>query len=401
VFLDDAGHPVRTAGVNLDITDRKQAQAALRESDLQYKEVFSNISVCMFLLDVTPDGRFKLMHFNPAEEKAVGLSNAEISGRFVEDVFPEELAKKVTANYRRCLEAGVPIEYDDELNLPGGRRYFHSNLIPMRNAVGRIHRIVGAYLDITERKLAEAALRESLDEISHLNRVAGMGELTGSLAHELNQPLTAILSNSQAASRFLDRESPELARVRECLTAIVADTKRAGEVISGLRGLLKKGEFQRSSVDLNEVVSDALRLVANVALLRQTSVKFQPGPDLPPLLGDRIQLCQVVLNLMMNGLEAAAERAGDRWVLVQTNEAAGGVELRVEDSGKGIPERDLTRLFEPFFSTKPEGLGMGLSITRTIVQAHGGKVWAENGARGGAVFRCVFPVAQQIVAATR
>jgi len=399
VFLDDLGRPVRMAGVNLDITERKQAEAALRESELQYKEVFDNISECMFLVDVTSDGRFKFAGFNPAEEKAVGLSNAEVSGRFVEEVFEEELAKKVTGNYRRCLEADAPIEYDDELNLPGGRRYFHSNLIPMRNAAGRIHRIVGACMDLTEQKLGERALRQSLDEIAHLNRVAGMGELAASLAHQLNQPLAAILSNAQAASRFLNRESPDLAQARECLTAIAADDMLAGEAIKRLRTLLKKGEFQASLVDLNEVVNDALRLVVNDALLRQASVKFKPLPGLQPVRGDRIQLYQVVLNLTVNGLEAAELTAAGRWILVQTTETNGCVELTVEDSGKGIPESDLIHVFEPFFTTKSEGLGMGLSISRTIVQAHGGRIWAENSARGGAVFRCVLPVAQQAVPA--
>jgi PAS domain S-box-containing protein len=401
VFFDDCGQAVRIAGVNLDITDRKQAEAALRESELQYKEVFDNISECMFLIDVTADKRFKFAGFNPAEERAVGLSNAEVSGKFVEEVFTEELTRKLTANYHRCLDAGVPISYDDELNLPGGRRYFHSNLIPLRDSAGRIRRLVGACLDITQQKLAERTRQESLDEIAHLNRVAAMGELTASLAHELNQPLAAILSNAQAASRFLNREFPDLARVQECLTAIVADDKRAGEVIKRLRGLLKKGEYQASLVDLNEVVSDALRLVANDALLRQTSVRFQPQPGVALVLGDRIQLYQVVLNLIANGVEAAAERrVGERWVLVRTDEAAsGGVQLTVEDSGSGIAERDLVRVFEPFFTTKNEGLGMGLSISRSIVQTHSGRIWAENSAKGGAVFRCVLPAAQQTAAA--
>ena len=402
VFVDDSGRPVRMTGVNLDITERKQAESALRASELQYKEVFDNISICMFVVDVTSDGRFKFTSFNPSEEKAVGLSSAEVSGRFVEEVFAEDLAQKLIANYRRCLEAGAPIDYEDELNLPGGRRYFHSNLIPMRDDAGRIHRIVGACMDMTEQKFAEGTLRRSLDEIAHLNRVAALGELTASMAHELNQPLAAILSNAQAASRFLAGEPPDLAQVRECLTDIVVDDKRAGHVIQGLRRLLKKGEFQPSSIDLNEVVSDAIRLVKNDTLLRNTSVTFEPFSGLPLVRGDRIQLYQVALNLIMNSLDATAEQpSSDRWVLVRTGESEGGVvQLTVEDSGKGVPETDLTRVFEPFFSTKREGLGMGLSITRSIVQAHGGRIWAENSVRRGAIFHCVLPLAQQAAAAS-
>jgi C4-dicarboxylate-specific signal transduction histidine kinase len=164
--------------------------------------------------------------------------------------------------------------------------------------------------------------------------------------------------------------------------------------------LLKKGESPASLVDVNEVVSDALRLVGNDASFRRVSVKFEPLPGLPTVLGDRIQLYQVGLNLIVNGLDAVAERPpGDRWVLVRTAEAeGGGVLLTVRDSGKGIAESDLARVFEPFFTTKQEGLGVGLSISRSIVQAHGGRIWAENSAGSGAIFSCVWPVAQQTVA---
>jgi C4-dicarboxylate-specific signal transduction histidine kinase len=260
----------------------------------------------------------------------------------------------------------------------------------------------GACQDITDQKHAEALLHQSLDEIAHLDRVAAMGELSASMAHELNQPLAAILSNAQAASRFLAGESPDLAQARECLADIAAEDKRAGEVINRLRGLLKKGEFQASLVDLNEVISDAIRLVGNDAMLRHTAVAFEPFPGLASVLGDRIQLYQVVLNLIMNGLEAGAERPlGERWVSVRTAESeSGGVQLTVEDSGRGIAEGDMARVFEPFFTTKREGLGMGLSISRSIVQTHGGRIWAENSATGGAIFRCVLPVAQQTAAAT-
>jgi signal transduction histidine kinase len=268
----------------------------------------------------------------------------------------------------------------------------------------RIHRLerpeggaVVTHLDISNRKRAEIEVRRNLDEIAHLNRVAAMGELTASVAHEINQPLTAILSNAQAACRLLNSKSPDLTEVRECLADIIADDKRAGEVIKQLRALLKKGEFQASEVDLNEVVRDVIRLVGHDALLRKASVVFEPLPGLPPVLGDRIQLYQVALNLIVNGLAAAAEQSPhDRWLLVRTGDSKGsGVELTVEDSGKGIAESDLPHVFEPFFTTKQEGLGMGLSISRSIVQAHGGHLSAENSAGGGAIFRCVLPAAPQ------
>src|SRR4029077_2017426 len=178
-----------------------------------------------------------------------------------------------------------------------------------------------SHLDITSRKRAEIEARRNLDEIAHLNRLAAMGELTASVAHQSNQPLTAILSNAQAACRFLNSKPPNLAELSECLTDIIADDKRAGEVIKRLRALLKKGQFQASVVDLNDVVRDVIRLVGHDALLRNTSVVFDPLATLPLVLGDRIQLYQVALNLIVNGLAAAAEQAPrDRWLLVRTGE---------------------------------------------------------------------------------
>src|SRR5260370_28334487 len=179
----------------------KNAEALAPESELQYKEVFDNVSICMFLVDVTSDGRFKYAGFNPAEEKVVGVSSAQVSGRFVEDVFAEDLAKKVTANYRRCVEAGTAIHYDDELNLPSGRRYFHSNLIPMRNTSGRIQRIVGACIDTTEfkRTQEEALARQKLETL---------GVLAAGIAHDFNNLLGGILAETELAETELAVGSP-------------------------------------------------------------------------------------------------------------------------------------------------------------------------------------------------
>ena len=210
--------------------------------------------------------------------------------------------------------------------------------VPRFDPSGTFAGYIGSDIDITEQKRADAAQRQSLDEIAHMNRVAAMGELTASIAHELNQPLAAIVLNSQAASRFLSGQPPNLARVGDCLNRIAADGERAGEVIKRLRALLQKGESQVGSVDLNELVSDAIRLVRTDALLRNTAVVSEPFRGLERVLGDRIQLYRVVLNLIMNGLEATAERPHDkRWVSVRTDESEGGrVQLTVEDSGKGL-----------------------------------------------------------------
>jgi signal transduction histidine kinase len=325
----------------------------------------------------------------------------ELGNGWLEGVHPDD-RKRSSASFSSAFNARQEFHIEGRLRRADGEyRWVLCTGVPRFKADGAFDGYIGSTIDVTDQKYSEAERRRNFEEIAHLNRVAAMAELTASLAHELNQPLAAILLNSQAASRFLNGQPPNLARVSDCLNRIAADGERAGAVIKRLRGLLKKGESQASSVDLNEVVSDAIRLVGNDALLRQVSVKFEPLPGLPPVLGDRIQLYQVALHLIMNGLDAAAERPpGNRWVLVRTAEGDGGrVELTVEDSGKGIAESEIARVFELFFSTKREGLGMGLSISRSIVQAHGGQVWVENSARHGAIFHCMLPVAQQGAAA--
>ena len=394
VFLDDSGQPVRIAGVNLDITERKQAE-----------EVRSHLAAIVessddAIISKTLEG--KIVSWNPGAERIYGYTAEEMLGLPISLLVPPDRSEEVPSILER-LGHGERLEHFETTRVrKDGRRIEVSVTIsPIRDSTGAV---VGASVitrDITEQKRAEETLRRNLDEIAHLNRVAALGEMVTSLAHELNQPLAAILTNAEAASKFLNRKSPNLARVRECLTAIAADDERAAEVIKRLRALLKKDQSQVSLIDLNEVVSDALRLVNNDATLRETRVRIESRPKLPLVLGDRVQLCQVVLNLLVNGLQAAAEQPPtERWVLVRTVESdGGGVELTVEDSGKGIAEGDLARVFEPFFTTKREGLGMGLSISQSIVQANGGRIWAENREGHGAIFHCVLPVAQQATVA--
>jgi C4-dicarboxylate-specific signal transduction histidine kinase len=382
---------------------RCESESAVRQSEELNSAVLASLEEYVTVLDregvilrtsPTPPLRVSANGSGPLVQMPVVGRNYLKLWRLVASDVNREAVPMVEA-IKRVLHERQPVavmEYHDS-EVPEGRW--------LEVRVQRLDRPEGGavitHLDITSRKRAEIEARRNLDEIAHMNRVAAMGELTASLAHEINQPLAAILSNAQAACRFLSGKPSDLAEVGECLTDIITDDKRAGEVIKRLRELLKKGEFQASVVDLNEVVRDVIRLVGHDALLRKVSVVFEPLPDLPPVIGDRIQLYQVALNLIVNGLAAAAEQAQrDRWLLVRTAESnSGGVELTVEDSGKGITKEDLPRVFEPFFTTKQEGLGMGLSISRSIVQAHGGRLWAENSAGGGAVFRCVLPVARR------
>ena len=221
-----------------------------------------------------------------------------------------------------------------------------------------------------------------------------MGELTASLAHELSQPLTAILANAQAAQRLLAAGVVNLEEVREALNDIVSDDKRAGDVISRLRALLKKGDLDRASLDLNETVSEVARLVRHDAIIRNVSMQLDLAADLPRVSGDRVQLQQVVLNLALNGLESMVEPlGGDRALVIRTlKDDARAVRVEIEDSGIGIDDTHGDRIFQPFYTTKAEGLGMGLAISRTIVTGHGGRLGAANNAHGGATFYFTVPV---------
>lgn len=249
------------------------------------------------------------------------------------------------------------------------------------------------HFDISARKRAETEARRHLDEIAHMDRVAALGELASSLAHELNQPLTAILTNAQAAHRFLAATPPDLEELRECLEDIVKNDRRAAEVIRRMRPLLKKGgPAELLPLNLNDLVLNVLALISNDALLNRVTIEAVPAPALPVVYGDGVQIQQVILNLLVNAISAAATGPpARRKVTVWTAAGDAHADLSVHDSGKGISETDLDRVFEPFYTTKQEGLGMGLAISRSIVQAHEGRIWGENDPAGGAVFRVRLP----------
>jgi signal transduction histidine kinase/ABC-type uncharacterized transport system substrate-binding protein len=260
--------------------------------------------------------------------------------------------------------------------------------------VQRLQLLAGIFSNGLIRMRGEHEVQRLRRDLTHVGRVATMGELTASLAHELNQPLTAILSNAQAAQLLLANGGPDAAELGEILSDIVEDDKRAGEVIRRLRALLKKGELEHMRLDLNEVIQEVVRLVHSDAIIRNVSIALDTDPAMPAVAGDRVQLQQVILNLIMNGLEAMRRPTrGDRRLLIRTQKPdVGAIRVSVRDSGSGIHEDDLSRIFEPFYTTKPDGMGMGLSIARSIIEMHGGHLWAENIPAGGAIFSFTLPV---------
>jgi signal transduction histidine kinase len=263
--------------------------------------------------------------------------------------------------------------------------------------VQRLRLLGEVFANALSRRRSEMEGQRLRQDLAHVGRVSTIGALTTSLAHELNQPLTAILSNAEAAEQLLDSGAPNLKEVREILQDIAKDDRRATQVIHRLRGLLRKGALEPSSLDINEIIGEVARLVSADAVGRNVSVRLELAPELPPIWGDRVQLQQVVLNLLLNGLDAMQDAGGgDRSLVLRTvRTGADGVQVAVRDSGTGIDEADLDQIFQAFYTTKAAGMGMGLTIARAIVEAHGGRLEARNNAAGGSTFSFTLPVGAQ------
>jgi len=270
----------------------------------------------------------------------------------------------------------------------GKIRWLQTVKRPIIERDGLANQVLGASTDITARKAAEAELQRNRDELAHMTRVSTLGELAASLAHELNQPLTGILSNAQAAQRFLAMNPADLDEVREILKDIVQDDNRASEVIQKLRALYKKEALTFASIDLAGVINDVVQLVHSDAVLRNVRVVLGTDVDLPPARGDRVQLQQVVLNLLRNAIDAMKDCPMDDRVVRVRAQQQDAVFLRVAvwDRGTGLAADKLDKIFQPFYTTKRDGLGMGLSISRSIINAHGGRLWAENNPDRGMTF---------------
>src|SRR5262245_52602145 len=314
-------------------------------------------------------------------------------------IHPEDRTR-VAYDIEKAQLAGMPFEGEFRIVPPDGRERW---VVARGKTVSepRGVRRMGVILDITERKRAEERFRlvvEELqrhrEELAHVTRVSTVGELTTSVAHELNQPLGAILSNAEAAEMFLTADPPALDEVRDILADIRKDDQRASEVIRRMRKLLRKQELSPKSIEINEAVEEILRLLSIDAAARKVVVKFERTAGLRRVWCDPVHFQQVVLNLVLNGMEAMDGLPKEkRQVVVRTGPGDNGtVKVAVADSGHGIPVDRLRKLFEPFFTTKKEGMGMGLSIARTIVEAHHGKIWVENNSETGATFCFTVPV---------
>ena len=307
---------------------------------------------------------------------------------FSERVHPEDRAKRDAAIHG-ALETDTVYDLEYRILLPDGKqRWIVSRGRCMDPGNRKDRRIIGVSMDITAQKQAEFQVQVQREEIAHMGRVSMMGQLASALAHELNQPLAAILRNAEAAELLLEKVPPKLDLVRTIVADIREDDQRACDVISRLRALLKRQDVESVPLSLHDLLRDAVALARADAAARKVVLEIDLPPNLPMVLADRVHFQQVLLNLLLNAMDAMNDSSlGDKKVTLQAaRDGDGLIVLGVRDTGRGIAPERLSQVFEPFFTTKAQGMGMGLAISRTIVEAHGGSIWAENNADGGATF---------------
>ena len=367
--------------------EQRQAIQALHQSEERNRAILRAIPDWMFL--ISADGVFLDYHAKDPEKLLAPPS--VFLGKTMLEIMPHGIAEALTRACARALESDQPETLEYTLGSDDQERFFETTVVRCSS-----DKLLSIVRDITDRKRTELEADAQRRELAHLSRVAMLGELSGALAHELSQPLAAILSNAQAAKRFLDHAPANLTEVQAALDGIVSNDKRAGAVIDRLRALLKKDVSVPQPVNLNEVTREVLDLTHSDLLSRRMAVDTRLAPSLPRVLGDRIQLQQVILNLVLNACDAmAGVMPSERHMTLETNVIDGFVQVSVSDRGTGIPANQLHAVFQPFVTFKERGLGLGLTISRSIVIAHRGRITAENNPDCGATFRCSFPSAAE------
>ena len=385
------GKTLLYAGFLEDITERKKAEEALKESEAKYRNLYDSMMDGYVLVDM--DGR--ILQYNETYRAMTGYLQDELQRLTYRDITPE----KWHAAEKDIIEQQVLVRGYSEVYEKEYRRNDESVFpIELRTFLLKEERgnNIGMWAivrDITGRKLIESETRKLREDLAHVTRVSTLGELTSSLAHEINQPLAAILSNAQAAQRFLSQGNPDMKEIAEILGDIIRDDNRAAEVIRKIRALLKKEETRFEALSLNDVVEEILNVIRNDTTLTALKIEKAFDSSMPAVWGDRIQLQQVILNLVMNAAEAMRDGSPDRRILtVKTSRKDERfAEVSIVDKGPGIDEEASGRLFEPFYTTKSGGMGMGLAISRHIVASHHGDIRAASNTDGGATVSFTIP----------
>ena len=399
--LDRTGELVEFVGTHMDVTEQQNARdklekamIALRESEQRFRDYAETASD--WLWETGPDHRFaRLLEHT----KATGVGVSGVIGQFRWDIASDlESEPEKWRQHRAMLDAHLPfrdLEYR-RVDPMGAPIYIRTSGKPFFDANGTFLGYRGVSTDVTaivRAEQAEQALREAQAELAHVTRVTSLDELTTTIAHEINQPLAAILANAEACRSWLDRAPPDLAAARRSVEWIVDDGNRTSEVIRRVRALSKKDDIESGPLDINVILREALPLVSRELASQNVAVRMELAPDLPPISGDRIQLQQVIINLVLNAIEAMQSVTDrPRELLIRSAQDERGVVVTVTDCGVGFAEENVERMFSPFFTTKPSGMGLGLSICRSIVESHGGRLSVVRQEGPGATFQFTLPL---------
>ncbi len=396
---DKTGNIVKWYGVLTDIEDRKQTEQALKRSEAYLAEAqrLTHTGSWAFEADggdwvvrYWSEENFRIWAFDPPE----GLPTTEMVRQ---RIHPEDRARALDQG-EKALRAQTDYISEFRIVLPDGTV---RHVLSLGHSVVGLHEdyieLVGTHVDVTERKRAEEErdrLRQLEADLAHINRVSMMGELAVSISHELKQPITGAMTSAMACLRWLAREQPDLERAREAVGRIVQDGNRAAQIIDRLRSFYKKGvPPERELVDVNEILREMVALLRSEATRYSIPIRTELAPQLPQVMADRVQLQQVLMNLMLNGIEAMTDGAGE--LTIRSQRTADGVLLiSVSDTGVGLPADKSDQIFNAFFTTKPQGSGMGLAICRSIVESHGGHLWATANCGRGATFHFTLPAGE-------
>jgi PAS domain S-box-containing protein len=384
-LIGSATHFVRIA------IERDRAEEALRRNEQRLRDVIDTIPTITW--SVLPNGlndftsRYWLEY--------TGVSTEDSLGDGWRTAFhPADIAEHVE-KWAASLATGKPFENEARVQrVDGEYRWFLHRGVPLRDVNGTILKWYGTAIDIEDRKRAEEErlrLRQLEGDLAHINRVSMMGELAASLAHDIKQPLTGAVMSADACVRWLRRDPPDMTEAYEAASRIVSNVTRAAEIIDRVQALFKRGAPERELVDVNDIAREMIALLRHTANRNSISIRTELDAGLPATAADRVQLQQVLMNLMLNGIEAMKD-AGGELILTSSRSEEGHILISVSDSGIGLPAHEAERIYEAFFTTKPQGTGMGLSISRRIIQSHGGRLWASNNTGRGTTFQFSLPI---------